>query len=199
MRYSALPVVVLAGAVAFGAAACERDARTTEPATEDRAREAPGAADRAGEATREAGREAGEAAREAGRDMREAGREAGEAAREAGRDMRDAGRESGAAAREAGREARDEAREAGRDTGRAVGTAGSAAAGAVETVDVKSALMLDDGIDASSINVDTDGNRKLVVLKGTVRSAAEKTRAEQIAKREAEGYRVDNQLVVRAR
>jgi osmotically-inducible protein OsmY len=47
--------------------------------------------------------------------------------------------------------------------------------------------------------VDTDGVKKVVVLKGSVPSAAQKNRAEQIAVREAKGYRVDNQLVVRAR
>lgn len=149
MNYSALASLMLAGTLACGAAACERDARRTEPSAEDRAREAPGTAT---EATREAGRDAGAAAREAGRDA------------------------SGA-----------------------VGTAGSAAAAATETVDVKAALMADDGVDASDINVDTDGTRKVVVLKGTVTSAAQKNRAEQIASREAKGYRVDNQLVVKAR
>ena len=59
--------------------------------------------------------------------------------------------------------------------------------------------MRDDGVDASSINVDTDGVKKVVVLKGTVTTAAQRTRAEQIASREAKGYSIDNQLVVRAR
>jgi osmotically-inducible protein OsmY len=59
--------------------------------------------------------------------------------------------------------------------------------------------MRDDGVDASDINVDTDGVKKVVVLKGSVTTAAQKNRAEQIATREAVGYRVDNQLVVRAR
>jgi hypothetical protein len=148
MRYSAFPSLVLAGALACGAAACERDARRTEPAADDRTRPGPSASD----ATRDAGRDAGAAAREAGRDA------------------------SGA-----------------------VGTAGSAAGGAMETFDVKQALMRDDGVDAGDINVDTDGARKIVVLKGSVASAAQKNRAEQIASREAKGYRIDNQLVVKAR
>jgi BON domain len=103
------------------------------------------------------------------------------------------------AAREPGRDAAEPAREAGRDVGAAVGTAGQVAAGAAETFDVKAALMRDDGVDASSINVDTDGVKKVVVLKGTVATAAQRTRAEQIAAREAKGYSIDNQLVVRAR
>jgi hypothetical protein len=148
MKNSALPSLLLAGALACGAAACERDARRTEPAADDRAGQAPSATD----ATRDAGRDAGAAAREAGR-----------------------------------------------DTSGAVGTAGRGAAGAMETFDVKQALMRDDGVDAGDINVDTDGNRKVVVLKGTVSTLAQKNRAEQIATREAKGYRVDNQLVVKAR
>ena len=99
------------------------------------------------------------------------------------------------AARQPSRSPADTARE----PGGAVGTAGSAVAGATETIDVKAALMRDDGVDASSINVDTDGARKVVVLKGSVSSDAQRMRAEQIAAREAAGYRVDNQLVVRAR
>ena len=153
MRYAALPTLMLAGAVAFGAAACERDARRTD---EERARDAA-------EATRETGRDAGEAARDAARD------------------------------------AGDATRDAGRDASGAVGTAGRATAGAVETMDVKAALMADDAVDASGINVETNGDRKVVVLKGTVTSASQKNRAEQIAAREAEGYRIDNQLVVKAR
>ena len=64
---------------------------------------------------------------------------------------------------------------------------------------VRVAEVLDDGVDASGINVDTDGVGKVVVLKGTVTSAAQRERAEQIAKREAPGYRVENQLMVRAK
>lgn len=125
MMHSAFPTVVLAGALALGLVACERDA----PAT----------------------------------------------------DVRDPARDAGTAAREA------------------AGAAGQAVAGAAETVDVKAALMRDDGVDAGDINVDTDGAAKVVVLKGSVTTDAQRTRAEQIAMREAAGYRVDNQLVVRAR
>ncbi len=148
MRYPTFTSLMLAGALACGAAACQRDARRTEPTADERARQAPSATD----ATRDAGRDAGTAAREAGRDA------------------------SGA-----------------------VGTAGKSVAGAMETFDVKQALMRDDGVDASNINVDTDGNRKVVVLKGTVSTLAQKNRAEQIASREAKGYRIDNQLMVKSR
>ncbi|MCC7124640.1 MAG: BON domain-containing protein [Acidobacteria bacterium] len=88
--------------------------------------------------------------------------------------------------------ATDTAREAGRDAGNAV-------RGAAETIDVKAALTMDQAVDASDINVDTNGTAKVVTLKGSVATADERARAEEIAMREAPGYRIDNQLVLRAR
>ena len=69
------------------------------------------------------------------------------------------------------------------------------AAGA-NTVDVKSALIADGRVDASSINVDTNSQTKTVVLKGTVPTAEQKTTAEAIAHDKAEGYKIVNQLTV---
>jgi osmotically-inducible protein OsmY len=60
-------------------------------------------------------------------------------------------------------------------------------------------LMADDTVDASDINVDTFHETKTVVLKGSVSTAAQKTAAGRIAAREAEGYKVENQLVVKPR
>jgi osmotically-inducible protein OsmY len=54
-------------------------------------------------------------------------------------------------------------------------------------------------VDASDINVDTFAATKTVVLKGTVPTEAQKAAAERIAVREAVGYKVNNQLTVRAR
>ena len=69
-------------------------------------------------------------------------------------------------------------------------------AAATNTVDVKSALIADGRVDASSVNVDTNSQTKTVVLKGTVPSAEQKTQAEAIARDKAEGYRIVNQLTV---
>jgi osmotically-inducible protein OsmY len=63
-------------------------------------------------------------------------------------------------------------------------------------MDVKAALMADSRVDAGGINVDTDHERKTVVLKGRVPTAAQKTLAEQIAVEKAVGYRVQNDLMV---
>jgi osmotically-inducible protein OsmY len=86
----------------------------------------------------------------------------------------------------------DQASEAAKDAGARVDAA-------AETLDVKIALMRDDMIDASDINVDTDHERKVVVLRGTVASEPERIRAENVAMHEAEGYRIDNHLTLRTR
>ena len=89
----------------------------------------------------------------------------------------------------AGREAAAETREAARE-------AGSAVKGAIETIDVKSALMADRTVDASHINVDTFHETKTIVLKGSVKTATQRDEAARIAAAEAPGYRIDNQLTV---
>jgi osmotically-inducible protein OsmY len=88
------------------------------------------------------------------------------------------------------------AREAAADTKDAARNAGSATTAAIETIDVKSALMADRTVDASHINVDTLHETKTVVLKGSVKSATQRDEAARIAAAEAPGYRVDNQLTV---
>jgi hypothetical protein len=74
---------------------------------------------------------------------------------------------------------------------------GDRASAATETADVKLALSMDKTVDASDINVDTDAATKTVTLKGSVPSAEQRKQAEAIAQREAEGFKVDNQLVVK--
>jgi len=70
-------------------------------------------------------------------------------------------------------------------------------AAATETADVKLAISMDKTVDASDINVDTNADTKVVTLKGSVASAEQRARAEAIAVREATGYRVVNDLVVK--
>jgi osmotically-inducible protein OsmY len=69
----------------------------------------------------------------------------------------------------------------------------------VETMDVKSALMADGRVDASNVNVDTIADTKTVVLKGSVPTAEQRATAEAIARDQAKGYRIDNQLTVAPR
>lgn len=65
-----------------------------------------------------------------------------------------------------------------------------------KTVDVKAALIADKEIDTSTINVDTFAETKTVVLRGSVPTAAMKEKAEAVARREATGYTVRNELAV---
>lgn len=74
---------------------------------------------------------------------------------------------------------------------------GDRASAATETADVKLAISMDKTVDASDINVDTNADTKTVTLKGTVASAEQRARAEAIAVREATGFRVVNELVVK--
>ena len=89
-----------------------------------------------------------------------------------------------------------EGREAAADTKEAARDASGALKAAVETIDVKSALMADRTVDASHINVDTFHETKTVVLKGSVKTATLRDEAARIAAAEAPGYRIDNQLTV---
>lgn len=72
----------------------------------------------------------------------------------------------------------------------------SAVRGGIETVDVKSAIIADKSIDSGAIDVDTYQEKKLVVLRGSVPTEAQKQRAEQIARENAKSYTIENRLVV---
>ena len=84
------------------------------------------------------------------------------------------------------------AKGAKQDTERAV----ESTAAAAETFDVKAALIADGRVDASNINVDTSASTKTVLLKGSVPTAEQKATAERIAREQAKGYAVNNQLTV---
>ena len=99
-------------------------------------------------------------------------------------------------AQAAGEKAAAEGREAAADTKEAAKDAGGAVKAAIETIDVKTALMADRTVDASHINVDTFHETKTVVLKGSVKTATQRDEAARIAAAEAPGYRIDNQLKV---
>ena len=98
-------------------------------------------------------------------------------------------KETAAEVKDATAGARAEAKDEARD-------AAGAIKAAVETIDVKSALMADRTVDASHINVDTFLETKTVVLKGSVKTAAQRDEAARIATAKAPGYRIDNQLTV---
>ena len=68
---------------------------------------------------------------------------------------------------------------------------------AAQTMQIKTALIDADNLDANDINVDTDGATKTVTLKGHVPTAAQKAAAERIAKEKAPEYTVSNLLEIR--
>jgi osmotically-inducible protein OsmY len=72
----------------------------------------------------------------------------------------------------------------------------TAVKGGLETADVKTAIMADKTIDSGAIDVDTYADKKVIVLRGSVPTEAQKQRAGQIAKQNAEGYTIDNRLAV---
>jgi osmotically-inducible protein OsmY len=111
-------------------------------------------------------------------------------------DARENADKAAAATDRAEDEARPAAEEAAADTREAAREAGSAVSAAIETIDVKSALMADRTVDASHINIDTMHETKTVVLKGSVKTATQRDEAARIAAAEAPGYRIDNQLTV---
>ena len=120
----------------------------------------------------------------------QAAEKSAEAAREAGREVSEA---AGNAA-DATKDAAGRAAETTRDAAASAGAVGDAAQ---QTAQIKSALVADPSIDASTIDVDTEASTKTVTLKGSVRSTAEKATAARIAADKAPGYRVTNNLEVR--
>lgn len=99
-------------------------------------------------------------------------------------------------AQAAGEKAAAEGRDAAAATKDATRDATGAVKAAIETIDVKTALMADRTVDASHINVDTFHETKTVVLKGSVKTATQRDEAARIAAAEAPGYRIDNQLQI---
>ena len=120
-------------------------------------------------------------------------------AAEAQKDAKEATAEAKEKADAAKAAVKEEARDEKNDAARTAGNAAAAVNAAAETLDVKAALMADGTVDASDINVDTYKETKTVVLKGSVPTALQKDEAGRIASREAEGYKVDNQLMVKPR
>jgi len=91
------------------------------------------------------------------------------------------------------------ARDAGAKVGEAVATGAVQAQQALNegslTAKIKSKMALDDTVKALSIDIDTNGTE--VTLSGTVNSAAEKTKALQLARETAGVTAVHDKLVVR--
>ncbi len=92
---------------------------------------------------------------------------------------------------------KEDTKNAAEATSEGAASAGASMDAAAETADVKMALMADATIDASEINVDTNKDTKTVTLNGSVKSEAQKSHAEAVAKEKAPGYTVVNNLMVK--
>jgi len=163
-----LPAALLAASL-FGA--CSNTAKGIE---EDSAQNAAKAKEASAEAAAASERAAADAKATAGYAAQETKETAGNAA-------------------DATRQGAEKAAEATHDAAR---NTANAADGAQQTMQIKSALMADKSVDASSIDVDSNGLTKTVTLKGHVPSAAQKASAERIAKAKAPGYTIVNDLIV---
>jgi osmotically-inducible protein OsmY len=111
-------------------------------------------------------------------------------------DLARAGEKAGNAAETAGDKIADAAKKAGDKVAQGAHEVAPALDAAKQTLDVKAALMADQTVDASNIDVDTEEATKTVHLKGTVPTAAQKAEAEKIAKSKAAGYTIHNMLTV---
>jgi osmotically-inducible protein OsmY len=104
------------------------------------------------------------------------------------------------AVEKAGETVANAASNAGQAVSNAASNAGQAIAGAAEaatmTPKVKTALGAAPGLKGSKIDVDTNGTKDSIALRGTVTSASQKTLAERIAKQNAPSYKILNQLTV---
>lgn len=67
------------------------------------------------------------------------------------------------------------------------------------TPKIKTALGANAAMKGSNVNVDTLGSKDSIALHGTVTSKAQKTLAENIAKQNAKGFKIINQLVVKGK
>ena len=81
--------------------------------------------------------------------------------------------------------------------GEASEKAGTTIVAAMETMDVKTALIADTRVDAAGIDVDTNKDTKTVTLNGTVKSDAMRSLAGDVAKDKAPGYTIVNKLTIK--
>jgi osmotically-inducible protein OsmY len=129
-------------------------------------------------------------------DSRQNAEKARQEAQEVKEQSQDAAHKIGEKAKEVGDQAAEGAKDVGATIKESAKEVGSEVGAAKQTVDVKAALMVDNSIDASHIDVDTDAATKTVTLKGTVPTATQKAAAEKLARARAEGYRIRNLLTV---
>ena len=121
-------------------------------------------------------------AEKAGEKIKEGAQKTGEVVKDAAHDVK--------------REAKPVAKEVGEKVKEGAEKTGDALDATKQHLDVKAALLADKTVDASHIDIDTDKNAKILYLRGTVPTAAQKATAERIARDKADGFIVRNELTV---
>jgi len=121
-------------------------------------------------------------AEKAGEKIKEGAEKTGEVVKDAAHDVK--------------REAKPVAKEVGHKVKEGAEKTGEALDASKQHFDVKAALLADKTVDASHIDIDTDKNAKILYLRGTVPTAAQKAAAERIARDKADGFKVRNELTV---
>ncbi len=82
-------------------------------------------------------------------------------------------------------------------TDQAADVAGTKIEGALQTGEVKGALVADTRLGAGDINVNTNEETKTVTLNGSVKTQAEKQLAGEVATSKSAGYTMVNNLVIK--
>jgi osmotically-inducible protein OsmY len=180
---------------------CENTAKGVKQDTEKNAEAAKpyvdAAAEKAKEKLQEAAENAKPAAEQAGEKLKELGGKAVEGAKELGDKAVEGAQKAGDKVKEGADKAGDKTASGAEKAGEKAEGAGDAVSAASQTTKFKAALLAEKGVDASHIDVDTDGATKTLMLKGTVPTAAQKTTAERVAKAKvSKGYTVHNMLTV---
>jgi hyperosmotically inducible periplasmic protein len=120
----------------------------------------------------------------------------------AGEKAKDGAEKAGEAIEHAAKEVEKEAKPVAKDVGEKIKEGAQETGRAIDAtkqhLDVKAALLADKAVDASHIDIDTDKDAKILYLRGTVPTAAQKAKAERIARDKADGFTVRNELTVMA-
>jgi osmotically-inducible protein OsmY len=186
-----LPAALLAASL-FGA--CQNTARGLEQDTENNAAKAKAASQDAAAAAERAGQEAKQMAAKAADATMDAASVAAQKTKDAAATAVDKTKDAAYDAKESTKAASAEAEQKSKSAAHATASAMDAAA---QTLQIKTALIADKTVDASDINVDSNGSTMTVTLKGHVPTAAQKATAERIAKSKAPDYKVVNLLGVK--
>jgi osmotically-inducible protein OsmY len=187
-RHSLPTALAVAGASAL-LLACTRTAPATQAAGES---PSPYASPTSGDVVDKA--RAG--AETAGEKIKEGAQRAGEAIKETAQDVKENVKP---AAQEAKREAKPVAKDVEQKVKEGARKTGEVLDATKQHLDVKAALLADKSVDASHIDVDVDKDTKVLYLRGTVPTSAQKALAEKIARDKADGYVVRNELTVMAK